>query len=563
MAKRRMKDIAEDLAAVVDFVRQNADGARSSEIARALKDVPQRTLQRWLKGLVEEGRLTQEGKGPAARYRLRRAVEEEQRETKARQATPGEEKPEEAKVPLSAESEKIREYLRQPSASRKAVGYNRLFLDGYRPNTTFYLSSKERAHLAEVGTTKAGIEAAGTYAKQILNRLLIDLSWNSSRLEGNTYSLLDTRRLIEFGEEAEGGNRLEAQMILNHKDAIAFLVSAADEIGFNRYTILNLHGILAQNLLHDEGAAGRLRRIAVGIEKSAFHPLEVPQLIEECFNQVLATAAAIQDPFEQSIFVMVQLPYLQPFDDVNKRVSRLAANIPFIKRNLSPLSFIGVPRSSYTEAMLGVYELNQVDLLKDVFIWAYERPAERYAAVRQSLGDPDPFRQRHREALRQLVGDVVRQHLDRKGATTYIAEWLKNNVALEERGQFREVAESELLSLHEGNFARLGVRPSEFAAWQVAWENKELKFPAPEARYDGARDVVVFWGLDRDQRIKCAISEEALDDHFQGDNRSKLEVFRENLPAIEEIARRKYLSSKVETDGSVLISTADISVHKR
>src|SRR6202034_4835816 len=182
-------------------------------------------------------------------------------------------------------------------------------------------------------------QPAGTYAKRIFNRLLIDLSWNSSRLEGNTYSLLDTKRLIELGQEAEGRGHLEAQMILNHKDAIEFLVSAADEIGFNRYTILNLHGILAQNLLPDEAAPGRLRRIAVGIEKSAFHPLEVPQLIEECFNQLLATAQAIHDPFEQSFFAMVQLPYLQPFDDVNKRVSRLAANIPFIKGNLSPLSF--------------------------------------------------------------------------------------------------------------------------------------------------------------------------------------------------------------------------------
>jgi hypothetical protein len=113
--------------------------------------------------------------------------------------------------------------------------------------------------------------------------------------------------------------------------------------------------------------------------------------------------------------------------------------------------------------------------------------------------------------------------------------------------------------LHEGNFARLGVRPSEFAAWQVAWENKELTFPAPEARYDGARDVIVFWGLDRDKRIRCAISEEALDDHFHADSRNKLDVFRENLPAIEQIARRKYLSGQAELDGSVLIRTADIS----
>lgn len=547
----------EDLASVLDIVRQNPKGARRSDIATALKRVPQRTLQYWLKSLVDEGRLTQEGKGPAARYRVPIGTEE-QKETPVQRARTEEEKPEEVALPLSAESEKIREYLQQSPAARKAVGYNRIFLDSYRPNTTFYLSPKERTHLAEVGATKAGAEAAGTYAKQILNRLLIDLSWNSSRLEGNTYSLLDTRRLIEFGEAVEGHNRLEAQMILNHKDAIAFLVSAADEIGFNRYTVLNLHGILAQNLLPDQAAAGRLRRIAVGIEKSAFHPLEVPQLIEECFNQLLTTAVAIRDPFEQSFFVMVHLPYLQPFDDVNKRVSRLAANIPFIKGNLSPLSFTGVPRSSYTDAMLGIYELNKVDLLKDVFIWAYERSAERYAAVRQSLGEPDPFRQRYREALRQIVGEVVRGKMDRKAAAAYIATWVKDNVAADDRGTFRDMAESDLLGLHEGNFARLQVRPSEFAAWQVAWENKELVFPAPEERFDAMRDAVVFWGLDRGERIQCVISEESLDDHFHGDKRNKLEVFRENRSAIEELAQRKYLTGQVEPDGTVLIRTADI-----
>jgi len=296
--------------------------------------------------------------------------------------------------------------------------------------------------------------------------------------------------------------------------------------------VLNLHGILAQNLLPDEAAAGRLRRIAVGIESSAFHPLEVPQLIEECFNQVLATAQAIHDPFEQSFFAMVHLPYLQPFDDVNKRVSRLAANIPFIKANLSPLSFTSVPRSTYTDAILGIYELNGIDLLKDVYIWAYERSAERYAAVRQSLGDPDPFKQLHREALHQLVGDVVRRRMDRKEASAHIAEWVKSNIAANEQGRFREMAESDLLSLHEGNFARLQVRPSEFAAWQIAWENKELIFPAPEERHDDSRDVIVFWGQDRAQRVRCAISREALDDHFHGDNINKLEVFRENRPAM-------------------------------
>ena len=373
-------------------------------------------------------------------------------------------------IPLSEAGKVIRDYVRQAPQARKPVGYDRNFLDRYQPNSSSYLTEQDRTHLATVGRLQIADQPAGTYAKQILNRLLIDLAWNSSRLEGNTYSLLDTKRLIELGEEAEGRAHLEAQMILNHKDAIEFLVGNADEIGFNRYTILNLHAILANNLLADPTAAGRLRYIAVGIERSAFHPLEVPQLIEESFDQLLSTAAAINDPFEQAFFVMVQLPYLQPFDDVNKRVSRLAANIPLIKRNLAPLSFTDVPRQTYTEAVLGVYELNKIDLLKDVFMWAYERSAARYAAVRQSLGEPDPFRLRYREQFRELIAALVRMRVDRKDVATRIAAWTKKEIDPSDRQHFAEIVEAELIGLHEGNFARYRIRPSEFAAWRQVWE---------------------------------------------------------------------------------------------
>jgi hypothetical protein len=280
---------------------------------------------------------------------------------------------------------------------------------------------------------------------------------------------LDTRRLIEFGQEAEGRASSEAQMILNHKDAVEFLVENAADVGFNRYPILNLHGTLANNLLADQRAAGRLRHIGVGIDSSVYHPPEGPQLIEECFDQLLATAAAIADPFEQSFFVMVQLPYLQPFDDVNKRVSRMAANIPFIRMNLSPLSFTDVPRDLYTHATLGVYELNRIELLCDVFVWAYERSAARYAAVRQSIGEPDRFRLRHRDTLRTVVGDVVRARLDRKAAVGHVAAWAATNIEERDQAEFREVAENELLGLHEGNFARYAIKPAEFTAWRAVW----------------------------------------------------------------------------------------------
>ncbi|MEX0693120.1 MAG: Fic family protein [Rhodospirillales bacterium] len=460
-----------EITAIEDVVRRNPGGVAAQEIAEALTgDLPLRTLQYRLQRLVEEGRLVKEGERRWTKYRLPSAKGRE-----AAVAVATEDEGEVADiVPLSDESAAIRDNLRRPAGARKPVGYNRDFLDSYRPGVSFYLSKDERAHLTEVGKPQVVELPAGTYAKQILNRLLIDLSWNSSRLEGNTYSLLDTRRLIEFGEEAVGRGRLEAQMILNHKDAIEFLVGEAEGIGFNRYTILNLHAMLANNLLPDETAAGRLRNIAVGIEKSAFHPLEVPQLIEECFDQILATTASIEDPFEQAFFFMVQLPYLQPFDDVNKRVSRIAANIPLIRSNLSPLSFTDVPRAVYTNAVLGVYELNKIDLLKDVFIWAYERSAARYAAVRQSLGEPDPFRLQHRDSLRTLVREIVRQGMTRKEASAHIAAFAGENVEPTERERFREVAENELLALHEGNYARFQIKPAEFEVWRRVWNGAAI-----------------------------------------------------------------------------------------
>lgn len=453
----------EALAAIEEAVRRNPNGVSAPEILRALAaPIPPRTLQYRLKHLVTRNRIVMDGEGRWARYRMPDTAID----AVAREDT------NEPVIPLSEVGTAIRDYVRQAPEARKPVGYDRKFLDRYRPNASFYLTPQDRAHLATVGRPQIAEQPAGTYAKLILSRLLIDLSWNSSRLEGNTYSLLDTKRLIELGEEAVGRVHLEAQMILNHKDAIEFLVGAADDIGFNRYTLLNLHALLANNLLADPSAAGRLRYIAIGIERSAFHPLEVPQLIEESFDQILATAAAISDPFEQAFFVMVQLPYLQPFDDVNKRVSRLAANIPLIKHNLSPLSFIDVPRQTYTEAVLGVYELNKIDLLKDVFIWAYERSAARYAAVRQSLGEPDPFRLRYREQLRELIAELVRARVGRKDAVARIAAWSKKEIDPGDHKRFAEIAEGELIGLHEGNFARYRIRPSEFAAWRQVWESR-------------------------------------------------------------------------------------------
>jgi len=458
-----------ELDAVQEAVARFPGGTAIEEVSGVLAiKMPRRTLQRRLALLVEQKRLNIEGHGRGRRYKMP-PIGVEVHVPTPRLTINGHAPHVEIYIPISPEAEAIKQAVREPIQIRSPVGYNRTFLDEYRPNETFYLSAETRQRLLEMGRSPEGQRPAGTYARQIFSRLLIDLSWNSSRLEGNTYSLLETERLLELGEAAEGTDALEAQMILNHKAAIELLVEQATEVGFNRYTILNLHALLSDNLLADPQACGRLRAIVVEIGGTVYHPLEVPQLIDECFRQILDTAAAIADPFEQAFFAMVHLPYLQPFEDVNKRVARLAANLPFIRDNLSPLSFVDVPERAYVDGILGVYELNQIELLRDVFVWAYGRSCRRYSAVRQSLGEPDQFRLRYRRLVAEIIAEIVRGSMDKKAAVALIKQRAMEAVPQEDRARFIEVVETESMGLHEGNIARYRLRPSQYLTWKKTW----------------------------------------------------------------------------------------------
>ena len=177
-------------------------------------------------------------------------------------------------------------------------------------------------------------------------------------------------------------------------------------------------------------------------ERSAFYPLEVPQLIEECFDQLLAHGGGDQRPVRAGAFCDGAASVSAAFDDVNKRVSRLAANIPFIKRNLSPLSFIDVPRQTYMEACSGVYELNKIDLLRDVFIWAMSARPPAMPPFGNHWASPTRFRFRHRAALRQVVGEVVRGRMDSKARRCLRRVLGRENIPEADREKFRDMAES-------------------------------------------------------------------------------------------------------------------------
>lgn len=452
-----------EFAEILAVLGDAREGVTIAEVFALLgQRVPRRSLQRRLAAMVDRGQLRAEGQLRGRRYfvPINPMFVAEEKSSFGASTRAG--------IVLSPTGEEIRRLVTQPLLRRTPVGYRSAFLRDYRPNVTRYLTAAQCEKLSAIGRVTKEAQPAGTYFRTVLDRLLIDLSWNSSRLEGNTYSLLETERLLAIGEAAEGKDVREAQMILNHKAAIELLAEQADEIGFNRYTVCNLHALLSDNLLPDPQAGGRLRLQAVGIGASVFHPLADPPTIEEYFQLLLAKAEAIENPFEQAFFAMVHLPYLQPFDDVNKRVSRLAANIPLVQRNLCPLSFVDVPQADYVNGVLGVYELNRVDALRDVFVWAYERSCARYAASRQSLGEPDAFRLKHRAAIVAAVAEVVRAKKNKAQAAKWVAA--KAAAVLPgERARFIEATETELQSLHEGNMARYRLRPSEFHSWRAKW----------------------------------------------------------------------------------------------
>jgi Fic family protein len=457
----KLNNNGKELLKIVTIVGNRVEGCSIEDIENELEfSIDRRTLQRRLKELIETGIVASFGKGRAIKYKL---VKNEENVIPASQLTEQIEL-----LPLSKQGKEIQRLVSLPPQKRDPVGYNRSFLEDYKPNVTSYLTKQEKEKLTGIGVTSQMNAPAGTYTKQILQRLLIDLAWNSSRLEGNTYSLLDTQRLLDQGVSADNKSASEAQMILNHKDAIEFIVNDTNEIGFNRYTILSLHALLSNNLLPNPSASGSLRIHSVGIAGSVYTPSGIPQFIEEMFELMLQKADQIQDPFEQAFFIMVQLPYLQPFDDVNKRVSRLAANIPLNKKNFSPLSFVEVPDKIYINGLLGVYELNRIELLKDVFLWAYDRSAKQYAAQRQSLGEPDLFRLKYRDIIKALIAEIITERHSKEEAIIMIkARSLRLPQA--EQDKFVQTVENELISLHEGHFARYFVTPSQFRNWQKSW----------------------------------------------------------------------------------------------
>lgn len=446
---------------VLQEVRRLANAGQhrvsSTELIRATGG-SSATVRRHLDALCASGELLRDGKARATRYRLaRRDMDPVPPVLAVRE--PGEVRGEVRGGPAwSLAALRLRRQLEVPLAARDPVSYQRDFVDRYVPNASGLMPPALADELYRAGRMRDQ-QPAGTYARKVLEPLLIDLSWSSSRLEGNRYSLLDTEALFKRGT---AGNDTDAVMLLNHKAAIEFLVDAAPLQGLSTALVRNLHAVLMQDLLPDSEALGAIRQKVVNISGSVYVPNQVPATLEEMLDSVVEKARLIKNPIEAAFFLWVNLAYLQPFEDGNKRTSRLAANIPLMLYNCSPLSFLDVDVNDHAFAMLGVYEQRDLALAVDLFAWAYRRSLKQYAAVRDSLGAPDPLRLRYREALTDAVGLVVRERRSLQAAL--------DELGLGEASApgFRELLMDELKTLEVFNCARYRLTLSATLAWIAA-----------------------------------------------------------------------------------------------
>ena len=445
--------------AILRQLGQESEEITLSELLDKLElDYTDRTVRRWLKQLIAEGLLIKSGHTKNAKYMVVKGKIGGQNQSGQAQISSC----------FGTKSLRALEQLKRPLFERQPVAYNDDWFESYKPNSSFYLSKTLREQLQNAGRRASEQDPAGTYAHQIFNRLLIDLAYNSSRLEGNTYSLIDTERLLLHGDSAEGKLEEEKVMILNHKEAIRYLVDNASRITLSQQVLCTIHYLLADGLVESK-YAGKVRDHGVHIGGSTYMPFEDPRRLSFQLTKVSEKAALIDEPFEQSLFLLVHLSYLQAFTDVNKRTARLSANIPLITKNFVPLSFNNTEVDDYMSAMIAIYELQDVEPLIDLYVYSYMRTCAAYDSTVKAMGF-DEARVRYRYERRALIRDSIIRGLVGDTLNTYIQSEAVKMIPEESRQAFIEDVKEDLELMDESRLAGLGVTLDQLEAWVKARE---------------------------------------------------------------------------------------------
>jgi Fic family protein len=208
-----------------------------------------------------------------------------------------------------------------------------------------------------------------------MERLAIDLSWKSSQIEGNTYTLLETERLLKYKHTASGKTKEEAVMLLNHKEAIDFLMEHPDYLTpLSVSKIEDIHALLIKEL----GVDKNIRKRRVGISGTNYRPLDNEFQILEALADMCDLVNGKESVFEKALLVLVLISYIQPFADGNKRTARIVSNAVLMNYQYCPFSFRTVDSIEYKKAMLLFYEQNNISSIKKIFIEQFEFAVNTY-----------------------------------------------------------------------------------------------------------------------------------------------------------------------------------------
>lgn len=337
---------------ILQFLHYHPSSSRV-EIATGLKNAPnERTLKRIIADCVQNGDIIVEGKAKATRYSLSAQAH--------------------LMMPLDIETY----FLNDVDERTVQESFNFELIRNVLPNVSLFtkeeklrLESAQQTFLNNMSTLSE-VE----YRKE-MERLGVDLSWKSSQIEGNTYSLLETERLLKEKQTAQGKTKEEAVMLLNHKDALDFILDNPDYL--KEFTVRRLEDIYSI-LTKELGVGNGIRKRRVGITGTNYRPLDNEFQIREALEDTCKLINAKEDVFEKALLALVLLSYIQAFTDGNKRTARISSNAILLAWGYCPISFRTVDSVDYKKAMLMFYEQNNIVAFKQIFIEQYEFAVNNY-----------------------------------------------------------------------------------------------------------------------------------------------------------------------------------------
>ena len=327
---------------ILQYLHYHPGSSRSEiEAGMNLTESPA-TVKRILSSLVENGSALVSGQGRATRYSV----------------SP------QAHVTMELN---IDTYFQKETDEREVqTSFNFDLINETLPKVELFTAKeKERLNALQAQFTRNLEGITPTEYRKEMERLGIDLSWKSSQIEGNTYSLLETERLLKEKQTASGKTKEEAVMLLNHKDALDFVLADPEylrEISVRR--IEELHTLLVKELDVDKG----IRRRRVGVTGTNYRPLDNEYQIREALEDTCRLINSKENVFEKALLALVLFSYIQAFADGNKRTARITSNAILIANRYCPISFRSVDSVDYKKAMLIFYEQNNISAFKKIFI---------------------------------------------------------------------------------------------------------------------------------------------------------------------------------------------------